>query len=335
MSSKSPRPPPSRPLERIRKAAKEDFAMAQLAYGLCNAIHGEDSLSFFANYPSGLIDWRKAPPLLRADIRALIAWALKPGSVDLTGFYVLSREISETVVRLRGESLLGRKFQRRAARLARLRPPLKIPQVHWAGHCQVMPEELGKPLTEEIIARADAIFPGRVEILPFQKPYWNSRKPGVVSIMLAEDGYTIKSLKLVAAKPMRTSSRSFRSRVEGELIDFAETGTEGAIWMIHDRDRWGYEALTPISEGDQLTITDQLGKRLWRGTIRCDRTTGMVRYSFNPEFRQQAAMGYWIHWIQAGFKPDDWAKFFIRPDYDRLCGTLIRQKKPQVSRTSS
>ena len=119
-------------------------------------------------------------------------------------------------------------------------------------------------------------------------------------------------------------------RFEGELIDFFETGTEGVIWMLEDDRGIGREALEPICEGDRLTILDQLGNELWRGIIRCDKKIGLRPYPLNPQYGQQCALGHWVHWIQHGFKPDDWAKFFIRPDHDRLRGVLVR--KPGIKR---
>lgn len=112
--------------------------------------------------------------------------------------------------------------------------------------------------------------------------------------------------------------------VEGRLLGFSETGTEGAVWMIEANGRHGYDALEPICEGDQLTILDQLGATVWEGTISCDKKTGWRRYPSNPRFGQQCALGRWIHWVQRGFRPDDWAQFFIRPAHDRLRGVLVR-----------
>ena len=148
---------------------------------------------------------------------------------------------------------------------------------------------------------------------------------GVLTIRLNEDGYTVGKVTLALDVSKQAAGPEVR-RVEGELIDFFETGniTEGVIWMVDDERRHGREALEMICEGDHLTIEDQLGTTRWKGVIRCDKKTGWRKYPANPEYGQQCALGHWVHWIQRGFTPDDWARFFIRPDYDRLRGILVK-----------
>ena len=98
--------------------------------------------------------------------------------------------------------------------------------------------------------------------------------------------------------------------------------------MVEDDCRHGREALEMICEGDHLTITDQLGAILWRGTIRCDKETGLRPHPLNVQYSQQCALGCWVHWIQKGFEPDEWAKFFMRADNDRLRGILRKNRGP-------
>ena len=116
--------------------------------------------------------------------------------------------------------------------------------------------------------------------------------------------------------------------IEGELVDWFETGMEGTAWKIVDGVQEGYDGLHAIEEGDELTISDKSGEVLWTGTIQCDYKTGAIPRTTNPEFVQQHALGLWIHWIQAGFHPDRWAEFFIRSDDDRLRGVLIKKANP-------
>lgn len=100
-----------------------------------------------------------------------------------------------------------------------------------------------------------------------------------------------------------------------------------------DDRRDGHEGLQEIRENDHLTILDALGRTLWKGIIRCDRKTGWRPYPLNPANGQQCALGLWVHWIQAGFQPDEWAKFFVRPRYDSYRGILKRgnQSSPAKS----
>jgi hypothetical protein len=127
------------------------------------------------------------------------------------------------------------------------------------------------------------------------------------------------NLAVSPAKRVRT--------IHGVLEDFFETGTEGVIWSVVSDDGRGYEALYTIEAGDHLTILDPLGHRLWAGIIRRDRKSGWRRYPLNPKCCQPCALGHWVHWTQRGFKPDDWARYFIRPEYDRLRG-ILRKKHP-------
>jgi len=77
--------------------------------------------------------------------------------------------------------------------------------------------------------------------------------PGSLTIRLAEDEYTVESITFVVEAPARTKA-STPHRVEGELIGFFETGTEGVIWSIEDDSRFGRDAMETICEGDHLTI---------------------------------------------------------------------------------
>src|SRR6185369_12516300 len=113
--------------------------------------------------------------------------------------------------------------------------------------------------------------------------------------------------------------------IEGELFDWFETGLEGVVWTLLDDIHEAHAGLHVIKEGDHLTIYGRDRSMLWQGTIRCDRETGRIPRPTNPDFKQQAALGQWVHWIQAGFEPDRWAAFFIRPDNDRLRGVLIKR----------
>ncbi|HWD40180.1 MAG TPA: hypothetical protein VG944_15125 [Fimbriimonas sp.] len=123
---------------------------------------------------------------------------------------------------------------------------------------------------------------------------------------------------------MQTNDSTF----EGILIDWFETGLEGVVWALEEEEIQGYSGLHPIDEGDHLTILDSDGNALWSGTIVKDRKTGLATRPFNPNFKQQVALGHWVHWIQQGFTPDEWASFFIRADCDRLRGRLSKAADP-------
>jgi hypothetical protein len=210
-------------------------------------------------------------------------------------------------------------------------PPL--PEEKWRrfGHTfQLMREEIGKPLSGSIIRRAAAFQLDFLQILPNADAMNGTWTPGTLTVRLNPDGYTVADITLALESPNQDVAPN-QCRFEGELIDFFETGTEGVIWMLEDDDRYGYAALQPICEGDHLTIFDQLGAILWRGGIRRDKAIGTRRFPTNPMHAQQCALGHWVHWIQQGFKPNEWAKFFIRPEADRLRGILIRKANSKRS----
>ncbi|GEM_PF-1069090 len=318
-------PAPYGVLKRLEAAARCDLALGRLTIGLYGAILGSDRQAVFPGYRGGLLDCRQFPSKLRKDVCALVDWALSRSKIEVSAVYASYRKIELGVRRRRRLSALGRHFRRVANRLMRKHP--QLPRGKWdvAGITHnLMPDEIGKPLTDSIISQAASFEPKHLQIVPHDA-YMNSTwTPGALTLRLDNDGYSVKDITLALAAP-KQSLHVGLGRFEGELIDFFETGTEGVIWMLEDERRFGREALESICEGDHLTILDQLGKVLWRGIIRCDNRVGWRRYPMNPQYGQQCALGRWVHWIQRGFKPDDWARYFIRPDYDRLRGILVRR----------
>lgn len=110
----------------------------------------------------------------------------------------------------------------------------------------------------------------------------------------------------------------------GELYGFYETGTEGVIWTIIQDGVKGYDAIVDLKAGDQFKILDG-DQVLFEGVIDPDHKIGYTEYPRNPGYGQPSALGYWIHWTQAGFQPDDWADFFFRKT--PLRGELTRKEK--------
>lgn len=118
--------------------------------------------------------------------------------------------------------------------------------------------------------------------------------------------------------------------IEGRLEGFFETGTEGVVWMIY-KDGYNpgnYNALESIEAGDHLTVFNEDGSIAWEGEIDPDYEVGYTTYPRNPEYGQQAALGCWVHWIQKGFQPDDWAKFFIqsKATFEGLRAKLVKNE---------
>lgn len=116
------------------------------------------------------------------------------------------------------------------------------------------------------------------------------------------------------------------TKYEGKLFAWFETGTEGLVWAIQEDGKEGYDGLVPIRPGDLLTITAPDGRKLFEAEINCDYKTGWQPRWEGAEHGQPVAKGYWIHWTQHGWSPDDWAELFLD---EKNRGTLTRKEKPQ------
>lgn len=121
--------------------------------------------------------------------------------------------------------------------------------------------------------------------------------------------------------------------ISGILEGFWETGTEGVLWSLCEEPPRGYDGLHILENGDQLTVFNEDGSVLWQGVIDLEYETGYRPFPQNPEYGQQAALGYWVHGCQRGFAIDDWAYMFMgpychNPRYPTpLKGQLVKAKK--------
>lgn len=81
-----------------------------------------------------------------------------------------------------------------------------------------------------------------------------------------------------------------------------------------------------------LSINKEDGSIVFNGEIIPNYRAGWKPYPRNRKYGQPRALGYWIHWTQKGWKPDDWARLFIRKkDQPPLKAELIKkqnQKRP-------
>ena len=106
----------------------------------------------------------------------------------------------------------------------------------------------------------------------------------------------------------------------GILYGHWETGTEGVIWMLmkgdHTKEHWSYDDLVRIEKGDRLKIFADDDSILFDDVIDPDYKAGYEKYPLNPVYGQPCALGYWIHWTQKGWRPDDWAILFMRNNLD-------------------
>jgi len=109
-----------------------------------------------------------------------------------------------------------------------------------------------------------------------------------------------------------------KTSVVGKLEGFFETGTEGVCWAVYEDGKTGYEGLHFIETGQHLKVWDPTnGRSVFDELICLDTKIGRrLLTDFHPGamkgIRQQCALGMWVHGIQSGWDPDEWAKLFFR-----------------------
>jgi hypothetical protein len=126
--------------------------------------------------------------------------------------------------------------------------------------------------------------------------------------------------------------------IEGILEPHFETGTEGVIWSVYeDRSNLFYRDYTKLhtlKDGDHLTICAPDNKTVvFKDFIDLDWHAGAVH---DPGPGGQEALGMWVHGIQRGFDPDDWARLFFPREWyggpaievPDLWATLVKAPKP-------
>ncbi len=106
--------------------------------------------------------------------------------------------------------------------------------------------------------------------------------------------------------------------VRGVLEPFFETGTEGVIWSVYDTSitndegKWTYDGLYCLQDGDKLTVYEPDGTTVrWQGTVKLEYKRNWQPYPGNPQYGQQAVLGYWVHGLQEDLPPEAWAQMFF------------------------
>jgi hypothetical protein len=132
--------------------------------------------------------------------------------------------------------------------------------------------------------------------------------------------------KLFTATPEELASTFHADsgrRVEGTLFGWFETGHEGTVWALLVDNEPRYENLFLIEDGDHLVISSPSKEILFSGYILKDTEIGKAARPFSGVL-QPKAKGYWIHWTQKGFTPDDWAALFLD---ETNTGVLMKSRK--------
>ena len=105
----------------------------------------------------------------------------------------------------------------------------------------------------------------------------------------------------------------------GVISDFFETGCEGVVWVFYEDEKKNmWDAFNSLEKGDWLKIYNEDGSLAFEGKINPDHKIGWKEYPLNPGHGQPSALDYWIHWTQKNWKPDDWARLFIRNEGENL-----------------
>ncbi len=118
--------------------------------------------------------------------------------------------------------------------------------------------------------------------------------------------------------------------LRGVIAHWYETGSEGVCWVFYkDGEKKWDRAVEFLGAGDRLKVFGEDGKAvIFEGKIIPNCRIGWRKYPMNPKRGQPCALGYWIHWTQKGWKPDDWARLFIRPEGKKeLRAELIKKSR--------
>ena len=117
--------------------------------------------------------------------------------------------------------------------------------------------------------------------------------------------------------------------LRGVLHFWSETGTEGGYWAFQDEqfispptkdwphERWSYDGLHVLKNGDKLTIYSKENKTkiVWAGAIK------LKEYRLFTE----SASGMWIHADQEGIERKIWAGWF----FEQYPAAFEKDAKPQ------
>ena len=115
----------------------------------------------------------------------------------------------------------------------------------------------------------------------------------------------------------------------GVIEMFWNQGMEGVAWSFVADGKTGWDAMMLIEAGDWLKVFGEDGAVDFDGVICPDKKVGLTTHPLWP-VPHQRALGCHVKWIQYGWKPDDWAKLFIRDERagEKLLRAELIKKQP-------
>ena len=126
---------------------------------------------------------------------------------------------------------------------------------------------------------------------------------------------------------MDRNKKKAETSIVGILDGYFETGTEGAVWSVYKDGCQGYEGLYTIRDGDRLRVWDPTtGRKVLDEVIKFDHKIGYQPFPMNPKFGQQVAFGMYVHGIQTGWDPDEWARLFFRKEGETVFRAELARK---------
>src|SRR3989338_10876642 len=102
---------------------------------------------------------------------------------------------------------------------------------------------------------------------------------------------------------------------KGVLDSYTAKGSQGVLWILREDGKEGGDAIIFLEPGDELLVYKDDGSAPLYEKIKIvpDNKTGHHPFPGDSELGQQLVLGgHWIHWIQEGWQPEDWARLFIR-----------------------
>ena len=289
----------------LERHACLDLEIARLTLGLYETIVGDDVDRLFPGYRWRQRDVGDFPVELRDKARRLLAWGQEP-TVPLNDLIFSQLRIKTAVYARRESSPSGQKWIEIAEHIRREHPVedaacgLFRPAAPATMMVNILPDMIGLPLTGRTLRLVQNFNPASIQVCRHGESVGWGQEPTVVTIQLNPDRYSVEAIAMFVAVP-RPVVRP--EKIEGELEDFFETGTEGVVWAIQDDENFGYDGLHIIEAGDHLAIVNGLA------LVGRDRTIAVGSAGPPLESQIPAARAQPLGALDPEIKPDDWARF--------------------------